>query len=1155
MPIKAIKHVNKGNIAFQSKANYDQIYSSILKVLGKDAPFAPLTMRGAELLWNPIEKGNYKSLSEAPDEVLVLWDQTQEDLRKRLSAQNLEFVLEVPDSSYIFYKEDVSADDGVLKNRYKLLITGWACKYGMNENNEGDDGLESRMVKAKERHQNVIVKMQNPEKQPLGNADFLYVFENAAARDIKTDAVGCYEQGVCVVGAKLTYTYKLTGQSQSFTVQKNIEVYPLTFASTTTVCIQVIDQHGRPVQSHPVRIEYGEKVFDVNTDGLGKICLPDVLYMDASLQMNVIVDGLGQGVFPVEYPQCHIVMRVNVPEKVQYYLKVVQQNLPVAGHSIRLDGAVKGIYAADGDGLISLGTLQEGDSIEAESTVDKNAGKQCFVITAGQTEYIYLLPEKQAEPEREPYSLKVIRENLPVADHSVKLDGAVNGIYVTDENGLIPLDTLKPGDFLSVVSTVEAEAGVQHFVMTSGQTEYIYRLPEKQSDPVVDDFTGCFVKVVQGAEQKPVPDYSLKFESKTMNGLRLTDENGIVPLENMQEGLEVRVYGERKEPYVFVMNAAQKEYIIQLEEVKAPQFIVCHVKLVSGEKQVPLPDYLLRFESVPMNGTRRTDENGIVPLENMEVGVSMKVHASDLSEPMQFVIVAGKEEYLIQLPEREKEPEEMPCYIKLVRGEKRVPVGNYSLRIESDTMHGNFQTDTYGILPLQHMTLGEEVTCYVKPNTDEKVSFVIEKGKEEYLIQLEEKPVVALGDIMITLLDRDKTTPVTPAMITLTNQAKRKFVQQNDASGNIIVPRDFFVDGQKVRFHAESPKQKIRDCKIRYVQTCDHYFVYLTDPFNWKRLLWLLLLPLLLLLSLIQCERDITVHTVDAKGTNVSNAMVQLKYTEHALYKEKDFFYNRSRQYQGITNSEGYYTFKRVPCSVYSYIFYSFQSALAAGSRNSIVKGETKFAFHWKKDVTVVLEGRKIVQVRSIQTDQPIPQARVDIKCNDLSVVDTTMLTNEEGICALPFSASRSNSELAQMIVTKSGYSGVQLNQVDMNENDSLPFIVYLGKPDPCQDQMADNRRRDQGNMAMKDYDMGVDHGTFQFQYYTDSAPDAISIYDGSSSDLLNGNVPRIFHYEGATNTTTYKHNVEVTFNSRFICVVVSGGTNWGYIVRCPEYV
>ena len=320
MPIKAIKHVNKGNIVFQSQANYDQIYSSILKVLGKDAPFAPLTIQGAELLWNPVEKGTYKSLSEAPDEVLVLWEQVRKELQKRLSDQHLEFVLDIPDLSYVFYKENASVADGALNNRYKLLITGWACKYGINESDEGDDGLKSRMFEAKKRHQNVIVKMQNPEKQPLGNADFLYMFENAAARDIKTDALGCYEQGICVVGAKLTYTYKLTGQSQTFTVMKNIEVYPLTFASTTTIYIQVTDQYGQSIQSHPVRVEYGEKVFDTSTDGLGEICLPDILYLDASMQLSVAVGDLGQGIFRVDYPESHITMQVNIPEKIQYYL-------------------------------------------------------------------------------------------------------------------------------------------------------------------------------------------------------------------------------------------------------------------------------------------------------------------------------------------------------------------------------------------------------------------------------------------------------------------------------------------------------------------------------------------------------------------------------------------------------------------------------------------------------------------------------------------------------------------------------------------------------------------------------------------------------------------------------------------------------------------
>ena len=94
----------------------------------------------------------------------------------------------------------------------------------------------------------------------------------------------------------------------------------MTFASTTTIYIQVTDQYGQSIQSHPVRVEYGEKVFDTSTDGLGEICLPDILYLDASMQLSVAVGDLGQGIFRVDYPESHITMQVNIPEKIQYYL-------------------------------------------------------------------------------------------------------------------------------------------------------------------------------------------------------------------------------------------------------------------------------------------------------------------------------------------------------------------------------------------------------------------------------------------------------------------------------------------------------------------------------------------------------------------------------------------------------------------------------------------------------------------------------------------------------------------------------------------------------------------------------------------------------------------------------------------------------------------
>ena len=1088
MPIKVIKRANKGNIVFQSNANYEQLYSSILRVLGRDAPFAQLVAQGSMLQWKPVDGGSYKSITEAPDEVLVLWEQTRKKLAKRLAAENMEFVLDIPDLSFVFYKENPSAENGILNNKYKLLITGWACRYGHNENNDGDDSARTKIVEAQKKHQNVIVKMQDSKKHPLGNASFLYVYDNSHEGEMSTDATGCFEQGLCLVGAKLTYTYKQTGQRQSLTVMKNIEVYPLTFAPQVTIHVKVIDQFNRPVQSHLVRADYGGKVYAADTDGLGNVDFPDILYLDASLQVSVEVDGLGKGVFPVECPDCHITMRVEIPEEVTYYLKVMAGSEPIPSHSIKLEGAVNGIYATNTDGLVSLGQLKVGDTFSAQSATMPEAEMQHFLIAKGQIEYVYLLPEPVTEPEPEP----------------------------------------------------EPE-------------------PDPEPPKTAPELDGFYVKVVQGEEKTPVPNYSLRFESDVMNGLRLTDENGIVLLENVTVGLRFNVYGEKQAPYVFEIKAEQKEYLIQIDNPEEKPHVhvqACRVKLVAGEEATPVPDYLLRFESDSINGYHKTDKDGIVSLGDVSVGTLVKVFASGLQEPVQLKIVEGKVEYIVNLPAFDpKVPKDYLCHIKLVKGEQMLPVGNHSLRIESDTMHGNFMTDSYGILPLKNMSIGEQVTCFVNPNEPDSVSFSIEEGKEEYIIRMEEEKVVTVGDVMVTLLDKDKVTPVSPAVITLTNKKKERFVRQNDVTGSIIVPRTFFTDGQKILFHAENDQRKIRDCKILYSQTCDHYYVYLTDRFNWKRLMWLFLLPLILLLSFIQCERDITVRTIDTKGNAVPNAAVQLAYTEHALYKDGEFFLNRSQNRQGITNAEGYYTFKKLPCSVYSYIFYCFQPAMAVGSRNATVKGEEKFWFHWRKEVNVTLTNKRVVQVRSSRTNQPLQQAQVDVCLTDASSTDWSAVTDEKGECVIEASANESLAHFAQLTATKPGYSGTRIHDVDINPNDTLPLLVYLDQPEPCQDKVADNLDRSQGNVSMRDYDMKISKGNFVFAYYTDSAPDEITVYDGTSSDYVRGTAPCIFHYEGATNTTSFEHYEIVKFTSRYICVVVTGGTNWGYNVNCPEHV
>ena len=87
MPSKPIMHANKGKLVFLNNGSYDQLHSSILRVLGKDAPFAPITIQGSMLSWAPLKPDKYISIDKAPDDIsgslLVLWEQLKKDLLPR----------------------------------------------------------------------------------------------------------------------------------------------------------------------------------------------------------------------------------------------------------------------------------------------------------------------------------------------------------------------------------------------------------------------------------------------------------------------------------------------------------------------------------------------------------------------------------------------------------------------------------------------------------------------------------------------------------------------------------------------------------------------------------------------------------------------------------------------------------------------------------------------------------------------------------------------------------------------------------------------------------------------------------------------------------------------------------------------------------------
>lgn len=219
-----------------------------------------------------------------------------------------------------------------------------------------------------------------------------------------------------------------------------------------------------------------------------------------------------------------------------------------------------------------------------------------------------------------------------------------------------------------------------------------------------------------------------------------------------------------------------------------------------------------------------------------------------------------------------------------------------------------------------------------------------------------------------------KKTPISNASLTLTNSKCVKVTKTTDASGNIVVPRSFFADEEKVRVHLDVPNRNIRDFSFKFTKTCDHYILYLTDPFNWKKLLWLLIPLLLLLLCLIRCERDITIHTVNSNDEPVASCNVNMSYTEHALYKNGEFFYRKKQNHSGVTSQDGKYTFEKMPCSVFSYVFYSLHKGYASATAPSGLAADTTFLYHWRKDVWIVIpDTSRLAAIPPVVPNDPTP--------------------------------------------------------------------------------------------------------------------------------------------------------------------------------------
>ncbi len=161
-------------------------------------------------------------------------------------------------------------------------------------------------------------------------------------------------------------------------------------------------------------------------------------------------------------------------------------------------------------------------------------------------------------------------------------------------------------------------------------------------------------------------------------------------------------------------------------------------------------------------------------------------------------------------------------------------------------------------------------------------------------------------------------------------------------------------------------------------QTDEYTFQLKRRRFSWWWLL--LLLPLLLL---IRCERTITVTTVDAESNEaIQGAEVSLNYTAHYLLKDWKFLPDEPVSRSMTTDTDGKARFEKLPCSVFSYIFYCLSRVdiSATDPCHNPASARPLFHYTWNQTLRLDLLREDVaIMVVDDETSEPLAGATVRI--------------------------------------------------------------------------------------------------------------------------------------------------------------------------------
>ena len=206
-----------------------------------------------------------------------------------------------------------------------------------------------------------------------------------------------------------------------------------------------------------------------------------------------------------------------------------------------------------------------------------------------------------------------------------------------------------------------------------------------------------------------------------------------------------------------------------------------------------------------------------------------------------------------------------------------------------------------------------------------------------------------------------------------------------------------------------------------------------------RRFPWWIFLLLLPLLLLIQCKKDITVACFDPDSNEpIAGIPVDMAYTAHFLWNDGQFLNDKDIHLTQTTDSTGKTTFKDLPYSVFSWIFYHTAKVTFNAKSECYAAVDELHNFHSVDSVSLTMNPRYEdlhVKLLDLEDGYPLPDGEIHYTVTGKWGEEKgTAKADAAGVATIPLVRFCSNVKL----MTGSCYGYADTTKTDVPARDHL---------------------------------------------------------------------------------------------------------------------